>query len=66
MTSLIVKFVLIVLTTSYLLSVIDAGPIAYAACLAKCMSLAVPTLTPLGGTVACPTLCLPALMAPGP
>jgi hypothetical protein len=34
--------------------------------MAKCMSLAVPTLTPLGGTVACPTLCLPALMAPGP
>jgi hypothetical protein len=30
------------------------------------MSLAVPTLTPLGGTVACPTLCLPTLMAPGP
>ncbi len=66
MASLIVKFVLIVLIASCLLNITDAGPVAYAACIAKCMSLAVPTLTPLGGTVACPTLCLPTLMAPGP
>ncbi|UJR19849.1 hypothetical protein I4U23_022982 [Adineta vaga] len=66
MVNLLVKIVLIALIASCLLNMTDAGPVAYAACLAKCMSLAVPTLTPLGGTVACPTLCLPAFMAPTP
>jgi hypothetical protein len=57
----------IVLTPSQV-SVVEAGPIAYTACLAACFAAISPTVV-VGGIVlgtACYAVCAPALAAPTP
>ena len=56
MNSLIVKFIFALLVVSCLATVSQAGPIAYAACVAACGPFA-----PL-----CVALCSPLLLAPTP
>lgn len=50
---------------------VEAGPLTYTACLAKCMGFTLPTAAvvppaAIGASIVCATICAPALLAPTP
>jgi len=61
MSNIIRNLIIILLIMSYLSRIAVAGPAAYAACLATCCVVSVGTGCPV-----CPSVCIYALLAPGP
>lgn len=65
------SFLFTLILIGLLQTTVVAGPLAYTACLAKCMGFTLPTTAvvppaAIGASLACAAICAPVLMAPTP